>query len=119
MSQLPMQNWVPGCWPFHTNLLVFSPQADFQLTTELFHATTGYFTLLYSTELLRNFYSGTLLTLLITFRHKPHRKHRFHCYSPTVPRPLHRNGCLLICLLHSNGCLQNHCLAMGLYATIL
>jgi hypothetical protein len=29
---------------------------------------------------------GTRLTLLITFRHEPHRKHRFHCYSPTVPR---------------------------------
>jgi hypothetical protein len=33
--------------------------------------------------------SGTRLTLLITFRHEPYRKHRFHCYSPTIPRPLH------------------------------
>jgi hypothetical protein len=33
--------------------------------------------------------SGTRLTLLIIFRHEPHRKHCFHCYSPTVPRPLH------------------------------
>jgi hypothetical protein len=31
----------------------------------------------------------TPLTLLITFRHEPHRKHRFSCYSPTIPRPLH------------------------------
>jgi hypothetical protein len=29
--------WVPGWQPFHTNLPVFSSQADFQLTTELTH----------------------------------------------------------------------------------
>jgi hypothetical protein len=27
-------NWVPGWRPFHTNLLVFSSRADFQLTTD-------------------------------------------------------------------------------------
>jgi hypothetical protein len=27
-------NWVPSWWPFHTNLLVFSLQADFQLTAD-------------------------------------------------------------------------------------
>jgi hypothetical protein len=27
-------NWVPGWWPFHTNLLVFSSQAGFELTTD-------------------------------------------------------------------------------------
>jgi hypothetical protein len=32
--------------------------------------------------------SGTLLTLFITFWHEPHRKHHFHCYSPTIPRLL-------------------------------
>jgi hypothetical protein len=32
--------------------------------------------------------SGTRLTLFITFRHEPYRKHRFNCYSPTVPRLL-------------------------------
>jgi hypothetical protein len=32
--------------------------------------------------------SGTLLTLFITFWHEPHRKRRFHCYSPTIPRLL-------------------------------
>jgi hypothetical protein len=32
--------------------------------------------------------SGTRPTLLITLRHEPHRKHCFHCYSPTIPRPL-------------------------------
>jgi hypothetical protein len=31
----PSTNWVAGWWQFHTNLLVFSSQADFQLTTEL------------------------------------------------------------------------------------
>jgi hypothetical protein len=31
----------------------------------------------------------TRLTLLITFRHEPHRKHLFYCYSPTIPRPSH------------------------------
>jgi hypothetical protein len=31
--------------------------------------------------------------LLITSRHRPHRKHRFRCYSPAIPRPLHSNGC--------------------------
>jgi hypothetical protein len=34
--------------------------------------------------------SGTRLTLLITFRHEPHRKLCFHCYSPKIPRPLQR-----------------------------
>jgi hypothetical protein len=32
--------------------------------------------------------TGTLLTLFITFWHKPHRKHLFHCYNPTIPRLL-------------------------------
>jgi hypothetical protein len=32
--------------------------------------------------------SGTRMTLLITSRHEPHRKHRFHCYSPKIPRLL-------------------------------
>jgi hypothetical protein len=33
--------------------------------------------------------TGTRSTLLVTFRNEPHRKHRFHCYSPTISRPLH------------------------------
>jgi hypothetical protein len=44
--------WIPGWKPFKTNLLAFSSQADFQLTTELSHSPTSYFTLLHSTELL-------------------------------------------------------------------
>jgi hypothetical protein len=61
LSQPPVQNslstdnatnWVPGWRPFHTNLLVFSSQVDFQLTTELSHSPTSYFTSLHSTELL-------------------------------------------------------------------
>jgi hypothetical protein len=60
LSQPPMQNslstdnwtnWVPGWRPFHTNLLVFSSQADFQLTTEHSLSPTSYFTSLHSTEL--------------------------------------------------------------------
>jgi hypothetical protein len=31
----PSTNWVPGWRPFHTNLLVFPSQADFQLTIEM------------------------------------------------------------------------------------
>jgi hypothetical protein len=31
----PSTNWAPGWRPFHTNLLIFSSQDDFQLTTEL------------------------------------------------------------------------------------
>jgi hypothetical protein len=63
-------NMVAGLRPLRTNLIVFSSQRDFQLTTD-------------------NFNSGTRLTLLISFRHEPHREHRFHCYSVTIPRPLH------------------------------
>jgi hypothetical protein len=36
-------NWVPGWQPFHTNLLVFPSQADFQLnslTNQLLHVTS-------------------------------------------------------------------------------
>jgi hypothetical protein len=46
--------------------------------------------------------------VLITFRHGPQRKQCFHCYSPTIPRPLHSSGC----------CLQSHRLATGLHATV-
>jgi hypothetical protein len=45
-------NWVPGWRPFHTNLVVFSSQTDFQLTTDLSHSPTSYFTSLHSTALL-------------------------------------------------------------------
>jgi hypothetical protein len=99
-------SWVSVWPPFHTNLLVFSSQADFQLTTEHSHSPTSYFTSLHSTELPDN-------TNCTTW------KHHSHCYTTTIPRPLHRNSCLFIRLLHSNGrCLQSHRLTMGLYATI-
>jgi hypothetical protein len=114
-------NLVLGWRPYHTNLLVFSSQADFQQTTDnwnLSHTPTSYFTSLHSTELLTTD-CGTWLTLLITFRHEPHREHRFPCYS-TIPRQLHRNGRLFISLLHSNGCcLQSHHLVTGLHAAVL
>jgi hypothetical protein len=45
------KNWVPGWQPFYTKLLVFSSQADFQLTTELSHSPSGFFTSFHSTEL--------------------------------------------------------------------
>jgi hypothetical protein len=51
LAELNSTDWVPGWWPFHTNLLVFSSQANFQLTTELSHSTTSYFMSLHSTEL--------------------------------------------------------------------
>jgi hypothetical protein len=44
----PSTKWVPGWRPFHPNLLVLSSQADFQLTTELSHLPTSYFTQLNS-----------------------------------------------------------------------
>jgi hypothetical protein len=34
----------------------------------------------------------TRLTLLMTFRHEPHRKPRFHCYWITIPLPLPSNS---------------------------
>jgi hypothetical protein len=33
LSTVNWTNWGPGWWSFHTNLLIFSSQADFQLTT--------------------------------------------------------------------------------------
>jgi hypothetical protein len=87
-------NWVPGWGPFHTNVLVFSSQSDFQLNSPTHQpATSRHWTA-------DNFLNSLLLT---TFRHEPHRKHAFHSYSPTVPRPLHRNRYLFFRLLHSNG----------------
>jgi hypothetical protein len=45
--------------------------------------------------------------LLLISRYGPYRKYRLHCYSSTIPRPLHRNGCLFIRLLHSNRCTRS------------
>jgi hypothetical protein len=79
-------NWVPGWQPFHNNLLVFSSQAHFQLQCN--------WTLSFTNQLvtsLNSNYSFQLqnLTDLITFSHEPHRNPYFHCYSPTIPGPLH------------------------------
>jgi hypothetical protein len=69
-SQPPVQNstpnWqFPGWRPLHINLLVFSSQAEFQLT--LCQLTTG-----------------SPPTVKITPRNGPHKKHcHFHCCSPT------------------------------------
>jgi hypothetical protein len=78
--------------------------------------------LLHSTEPLATYYFGTLMTILITSQSTPCRKkNSFHCYSSTTPRPLCRNGCLFVRLLHSNSCffLQSHRLATGLYYAIV
>jgi hypothetical protein len=95
-------NWVPSWWPFHTNLLVFSSQADFQLlnslTNRLLHVTSLNWTA-------GNCHSG------------PHRKYRFHCYCPTIPRPLHKDRCLFAYCI-ATAVVYSHRLAMGLYATI-
>jgi hypothetical protein len=50
-------NLIPGSWPFHTNLVDFTSQADFQLTTEL----SQYFTSIHSTELLTNVTAARLV----------------------------------------------------------
>jgi hypothetical protein len=87
-------------------------------TNQLLHVTslnwTPHDSLLTTNSLLQT-------VLLIISQDEPHRKHCFHCYSPTICRPLHRNGCLFILPLHSNGCTScpfwGLCPAMGLYAT--
>jgi hypothetical protein len=112
--------------PFHTNLLVFSSQADFLncTATELSHSRTSYFTSLHSTELLTTppaTHSLLQTVLLITSWQGPHRKHRFRCYNPTIRRPLNRNGYLFIRLLHINGCIRSFrglCPAMSSHSTI-
>jgi hypothetical protein len=71
LSTANSTKWVP----FHTNLLVFSSQADIQLdslTNQLLHVTSLNWTA-------ENW--QLQLTLL--------RKHRFHCYSPTIPLSLY------------------------------
>jgi hypothetical protein len=110
-------NWVPGWRPFHTSLLVVPLQADSQLTTEFSHepATSRHFTQLNCWQLPPTTNSLLDTVLRIPSRHGPYRKHRFYCFSSTIPRPLHRNGCLFI----RNGCcLQSNCLATDLYATV-
>jgi hypothetical protein len=86
-----------------------------QLTTEL--SPTSYFTSLHSTELLKTF-SVTRLTLLIKFQHKPHRKHHFHCYSPTIPGPLHGNWCFLFAYFIATAAVYSYCLTTGIYAKL-
>jgi hypothetical protein len=52
---LPCKTQLTGStdWrPFHTNYLVFSSQADFQLASDLSHSPTSYFMSLLSNELL-------------------------------------------------------------------
>jgi hypothetical protein len=89
---------------------------ELSLTNQLLHVSSLNWTA-DNSQLSTNSLFQTVL--LIISRHGPHRKHRFHCYSPTISLPLHRNGCLLIRLLRSNGfSLQSHLLATGLYATI-
>jgi predicted membrane-bound dolichyl-phosphate-mannose-protein mannosyltransferase len=44
-TELHWTDWVPGWRPFHTNLLIFYSQAEFQLTTELYATTNPQLTL--------------------------------------------------------------------------
>jgi hypothetical protein len=88
LSTVNSNNGMPGWGSFHSNHLVFSgwlstePSVNWTLshTNQLLHIASLNWTA-------RNSNSGTLLTLLITFRHESRRKHNCHCYSPTVPRP--------------------------------
>jgi hypothetical protein len=72
----PLTNWFPGWRLFYTNLLFFSSQADFQLTTDNWtHSLSTSFrwtadnSLTSTNSLLQTF-------LLISSRHGPYRKHR-------------------------------------------
>jgi hypothetical protein len=70
VTQLYPRHWAPFLLPpttCRTTVEVFEP------------ASTGLNSLLQ-------------IVLLITSRHGPHRKHGFHCYNPTIPRPLLKNG---------------------------
>jgi hypothetical protein len=89
LSFVNSTNWVPAWWSLHTNHLVFSSQADFQLTTRFSHSPNQLLHFNSLTWTAKNFHSGTRLLLLITFRPGPHRKHRYHCYNATIPRPFH------------------------------
>jgi hypothetical protein len=125
MSQPSMQNslsadWVPCWWPFHTNILVFSSQADFQLTTELSNPAFSCFMSLHSTELLTPLTAAWLVSSLYNLRADPTENTASNKPSVVVGsclaidwisflqecvyRPLHRNRCLFICLLHSKDC---------------
>jgi hypothetical protein len=132
-------NWVPGWRPFHTNLLVFSSQADFQLTWQLNCLTNQ---LLHVTSLnwtADNFrlqlgwcphYSLGVDTTENTASNNPPIVVMDSCLAidwisfprERVYRPLLRNGCLFFRLLHSNGRIRclfcGVCPAMVLYATI-
>jgi hypothetical protein len=148
LSQLPVQklstdnstDWVPSCWPFHTNLLVFSSQADFLLTTELSHSPTSYFTSLHSPELLTDLTAARLVSSLYNLGADPTENTASNNPSIVVMgswlaidwisfprershRQLLRNRCLFIRLLLSNRCtrcpFRGLCPATGLHATIL
>jgi hypothetical protein len=89
-------NWIRGLRPFHSSHLIFSLQADFQLTTDnwtlsltnqLLHFTSLHFTSLNWTAndwLLRNSTEPAYNISAWTIRKTP-----FSCYSPTIPQPLH------------------------------
>jgi hypothetical protein len=95
LSQPPVQNscqlttqltgpqtgghFTPTSYPF-LHKLTFNWQLK-SLTHHLLHVTSLNWT--------ADSFSGTRLTLLITFRQEPYRKHSFYCYSPTIPQPLH------------------------------
>jgi hypothetical protein len=62
-------NWVPGWQPFHTNLLVFSSQADFELTTDNWTVSpTSYFMSLHSTELPTTLTNNWIIRVRVTLQ---------------------------------------------------
>jgi hypothetical protein len=61
-------NLTSGWWPFHTNPIDFSSQADFQLTTEVSHSPPSYFSSLHSTELPTTVTAARLVSSLYNLR---------------------------------------------------
>jgi hypothetical protein len=102
----PSNNWVPGWRPFHTNLLVFSSQAD--LTTELSHSPNTYFT--HFTQLncpaclgstLRSLMADPTENTLVSSVTVLLCASRFR--GKVFTEPLPRNACSSSQSLHSNG----------------
>jgi hypothetical protein len=114
--------WVPGWRPFHTNLLVFSSQGDFQLTTELSHSPTSYFTSLHSAQLLTTLTNNKLavsncpaynISALTTQKAQPLLlMRRAYWFVPSTARPS------VACVRFAGMCLPSRCLAIGIHFTV-
>jgi hypothetical protein len=109
-------NWVPGWQPFHTNLLIFSSQADFQLNCQL--------TLSFTNQLLNvtslNWTAARLISLIYNLRVDPTEN-----TTSNNPSIVVMGGCLAVnwisfpreCiyqpLLRSGCCLSAYCKRMA------